>query len=147
MSTIHPTSVIEPGAQIGDNVDIGPLCHVGAKITIGSGSRLISHISITGRTTLGSGNRVWPHVSIGADPQDFKFAGEDSHLIIGNDNQIRELVTIHKGTVNGGGVTSICNPTAERQGSHFSSLLDRFSKQSLFVTFLTWLAEILDPRF
>jgi len=118
MSTIHPTSVIDLGAQIGDNVDIGPLCHVGAKVTIGSGSRLISHISITGRTTLGSGNRVWPHVSIGADPQDFKFAGEDSHLIIGNDNQIRELVTIHKGTVNGGGVTSIGNQNIFMAGAH-----------------------------
>lgn len=118
MSTIHPTSVIEPGAQIGDNVDIGPLCHVGAKVTIGSGSRLISHISIAGRTTIGSGNIIWPHASIGADPQDLKFAGEDSQLIVGNDNQIRELVTIHKGTVNGGGVTGIGNRNIFMAGAH-----------------------------
>ncbi len=118
MPTSHPTAVIESGAQIADDAVIGPLCHVGPEVAIGPGTRLISHVSITGRTTVGSRNTFWPHSSIGADPQDLKFQGEDSQLIIGDDNEIRESVTIHKGTVNGGGTTRIGNCNLFMAGVH-----------------------------
>lgn len=107
MATIHPTSVVEPGARLADSVVVGPLCYVGPRVTLGANTRLISHVSILGRTTLGEGNTVWPQACLGAAPQDLKYRGEDSQLIIGNDNEIRELVTMHLGTAVAGGVTRI----------------------------------------
>ncbi len=107
MSHIHPTAVIESGAQIADDVSIGPFCYVGPHVTIGPGSRLVGHVTILGHATLGSGNTVWPYATLGADPQDLKFRGENSKLIIGDHNAIRESVTVHLGTENGGGVTKI----------------------------------------
>ncbi|MFW6032997.1 MAG: acyl-ACP--UDP-N-acetylglucosamine O-acyltransferase, partial [Phycisphaeraceae bacterium] len=100
-------SVIEPGAELADDVVVGPFCHVGPKVKIGPGTRLVSHIAIHGRTTIGSGNTIWPHTLLGGDPQDLKFAGEDSELIIGDHNDIRENVTIHRGTAVGGNVTRV----------------------------------------
>ena len=107
MANIHPSAVVEKGAKLGENVAIGPFCHVGPDVVLGSGTELISHVVITGRTTLGSGNIVWPHSVLGAEPQDLKYRGEDSLLVIGDNNHIREGVTIHKGTDNDEGVTSI----------------------------------------
>ncbi len=107
MPTIHPSSVIEPGAQLAVDVVVGPFCYVGPKVTLGPRTRLVSHVTILGRTTLGAGNVVWPQAVLGGDPQDLKFKGEDSQLIIGDGNEIRESATIHKGTANGGGVTRI----------------------------------------
>ncbi len=107
MPNIHPLSVVENGAELGENVSIGPFCHVGPDVVIGPGSELISHVTITGRTTLGNGNIVWPQAVLGGDPQDLKFQGEDSRLVIGDHNHIRESVTIHKGTNNDEGVTRI----------------------------------------
>lgn len=109
MPTIHPSSVIESGAQLADDVIVGPFCYVGPKVVLGPRTRLVSHVTILGRTTLGTNNTVWPQAVLGADPQDLKFKGEDSELIIGDGNEIRESATIHKGTTNGGGVTRIGN--------------------------------------
>jgi len=109
LSDIHPTTVIEPGAQIAHDCHIGPFCYVGRNVTIGPGTRLLNHVSIHGRTTLGSANVVWPGAVLGGDPQDLKFHGEDTQLVIGDNNQIREAVTMHIGTENGGGVTRVGN--------------------------------------
>lgn len=106
-STIHPSAVIEAGAELGEDVVVGPFCYVGPKVRIGARTRLISHVTIVGRTTLGSDNVVWPQCVLGGDPQDLKFHGEDSELVIGDRNALREGVTIHKGTENGGNITRV----------------------------------------
>lgn len=107
MAIIHPTSVIEPGALLAEDVEIGPFCHIGAQVTLGAGTRVLSHVAIRGRTTLGVGNTVWPQATLGCDPQDLKYRGEDTELLIGDHNHIRESVSLHKGTGNGGGITRI----------------------------------------
>ena len=118
MPQIHPTAIVERGAELADDVIVGPLCHVGPKVTLGSGTRLISHVTILGRTVLGEGNTVWPYATLGGDPQDLKFKGEDSQLIIGNHNEIRENVTIHKGTANDEGMTRVGNDNLLMVGCH-----------------------------
>lgn len=107
MAKIHPSSVIEPGATLAQSVEVGPFCYVGPRVTLGAGTRLVSHVAILGRTTLGEGNTVWPQATLGAAPQDLKYRGEDSQLIVGDFNEIRELVTMHLGTDAAGGVTRV----------------------------------------
>lgn len=107
MPTIHPSSVVEPGAKLAEDVVVGPFCRVGPRSTLGPGTKLVSHVCVLGRTTLGTGNTVWPFTILGADPQDLKYNGEDSELIIGDHNDIRENVTLHKGTNNDRGVTRV----------------------------------------
>ncbi len=107
MPTIHDSSVVEDGATLAEDVVIGPFCRVGPQTTLGPGTRLVSHVCVLGRTTLGTDNTVWPFTTLGADPQDLKFKGEDSELIIGDHNDIRENVTIHKGTHNDQSVTTV----------------------------------------
>lgn len=107
MPTVHPTSIVDPAAKLADDVTVGPFCVVGPKVTLGSGTTLMSHIHICGRTTLGEHNTVWPQVVLGGDPQDLKFTGEDSQLIIGDHNEIREGVTMHKGTANDNALTRV----------------------------------------
>ena len=107
MPTIHPLSIVEPGAELAENVAVGPFCHVGPDVVLGSGTELISHVVVCGRTEMGRGNTVWPHCVLGGDPQDLKYRGEDSRLVIGDQNLIRECVSIHKGTDNDEGVTII----------------------------------------
>ena len=109
MPEIHPSAVVDPKAQLAEDVQVGPFCYVGPRVTLGSGTHLISHVSVVGRTTLGENNTVWSHAAIGGDPQDLKFTGEDSAVIIGDHNEIREGVTVHKGTANDHGVTKIGN--------------------------------------
>ncbi|NWF36438.1 acyl-ACP--UDP-N-acetylglucosamine O-acyltransferase [Mariprofundus sp. KV] len=106
---IHPTAIIDPAAEIGEGVSIGPYSVVGPNVKIGDNCELMSHTVITGNTTMGSGNRVFPFTSIGQIPQDLKFHGEPSEVIIGDNNQIRENVTINAGTEGGGMVTRIGN--------------------------------------
>lgn len=118
MPSIHPSSVIEPGAQIAGDAVIGPFCYVGASVRIGAGTRLVSHVSVIGHTTIGEGNVVWPQAVLGADPQDLKFRGEEAQLVIGDRNQIRELVTMHLGTQNGGGVTRVGSHNLIMAGAH-----------------------------
>lgn len=118
MAQIHPSSLVERGAQLGEDVVVGPMCYVGPEVTLGAGTRLVSHVTILGRTTLGERNTVWPFATLGGDPQDLKFRGEDSELIIGDDNEIRENVTMHKGTANGGNVTRVGNSNLIMVGCH-----------------------------
>ena len=115
---IHPTAIIEDGALIGNDVVIGPYCCVGPNVIIGSGTRLISHVVIGGNTTIGSGNVFFPFCSIGLIPQDLKFKGEKSKLVIGNHNTIREHVTMNPGTEGGGLLTEIGNHCLFMVGSH-----------------------------
>ena len=107
MSTTHALSLVHPNAMLAEDVEIGPFCTVGAHVTIGAGSKLISHVVIDGDTTIGARNTFYPYASIGLAPQDKKYAGEPTRLVIGDDNVFRENCTIHRGTVLDKGVTTI----------------------------------------
>lgn len=118
MPQIHPTAVIDRGAQIADDAQIGPFCYVGPKVTLGAGCKLVAHVTLLGKTTLGRDNTLWPQVVLGADPQDLKFRGEETQLIVGDRNDIREMVTAHTGTANGGGLTRIGDDNLLMGGVH-----------------------------
>jgi UDP-N-acetylglucosamine acyltransferase len=104
---IHPTAVVEDGARVGADVEIGPFCHVGSKATLGDGVRLHSHVSVAGDTTVGARTQIFPFASIGHPPQDLKYRGEPVRLMIGEDCLIRESVTMNPGTAGGGSETII----------------------------------------
>jgi UDP-N-acetylglucosamine acyltransferase len=104
---IHATAIVEGGARIGDDVEIGAYTVVGPHVEIGAGSRIGPHCVITGHTTLGTGNEIYQFASIGEAPQDKKYRGEPTRLTIGNNNTIREFCTLNRGTVQDGGVTRI----------------------------------------
>jgi UDP-N-acetylglucosamine acyltransferase len=104
---IHPTAMVHPGATIGPGTLIGPYVTIGEHVTIGRDCRIGASCVIDGVTAIGDGNEIFPMTSIGLVPQDLKFGGEPTRVIIGNRNVIREFVTIHRGTAGGGGVTSI----------------------------------------
>ena len=104
---IHPSAVVEAGAQLGKGVRIGPFCHVGAHVVLGDDVELISHVVVTGDTTIGAGTRVFPQAVLGAEPQNTAYRGERTTLVIGRDNTIREGVTMHIGTGNSRGETVV----------------------------------------
>lgn len=104
---IHPTAVIDPTAQVPASCRVGPYCVIGAKVTLGEHCRLISHVAIEGPTKIGSHNTFFPFCAIGMAPQDISYKGEPTRLEIGDHNEIREYVTLNRGTVKGGGVTRI----------------------------------------
>lgn len=105
--TTHPTALVEEGAQLGENVEIGPFCHVGARAVIEDGVRLISHVSVLGNTRLGAGCVVHPFAALGSAAQDFKHKGGDVGLVIGPGNVLREHVTMHMGTEPARGTTRV----------------------------------------
>jgi UDP-N-acetylglucosamine acyltransferase len=107
MAQVHPTAVVHPGARLHDTVEVGPYSVIGEKVTIGAGTRVAPHVVIDGRTTIGERNRIFPFASVGGAPQDLKYAGEDTQLIIGDGNTIRESATLNIGTAGGGGVTRV----------------------------------------
>jgi len=109
MARIHETALVDPAAQLADDVEVGPFSIVGPGVTIEAGSWIGPHVVITGRTRIGAGNRIFQFASIGEEPQDKKYAGEDTELIIGDNNTIRELCTFSRGTAQGGGKTIIGN--------------------------------------
>ncbi len=117
-SFIHETAIISKGAQIGSDCHIGPFSTIGAECVIGDGVRLESHVVVDGRTTIGDNTHIFPFVSIGLAPQDLKYAGEPTATTIGKRNQIREFVTIHRGTVGGGGLTRIGDDNLLMAQSH-----------------------------
>lgn len=104
---IHPTAIIDPGAEISSTADIGPYCIVGANVSIGARTRLLANVYLEGKLSVGEDNVFYPYSSIGAAPQDKKYRGEASETQIGNRNNIREFVTIHRGTQGGGMVTRV----------------------------------------
>ena len=108
---IHPTALIDPDARITASCRIGPYCVVGADVEMGENCELVAHVVLAGPTRLGAHNRIFPFASLGQPPQDLKFAGEKTRLEIGDHNQIREFVTLHRGTEGGGGVTRIGSHT------------------------------------
>lgn len=118
MNRIHPTAIIAPTAQISDNVEIGAYCVIGAHVKIGAGCKLHSHVVIDGHTTLGEDNTLFPFSSLGHAPQDLKYKGEPSTLIIGNNNVIREHVTMNPGTEGGGMITQVGNHCLFMTASH-----------------------------
>ncbi len=115
---VHPSSVVAPGARLGDDVAIGPFCQVGSDVELGNGCVLLGHSTILGPTVLGQNNRVYPFVTLGLDPQDKSYRGEHSELRIGDNNVFREQVTVHRGTEKGGGVTQIGNDNWLLVGAH-----------------------------
>jgi len=117
---IHKTTVIDPNAKISSNVIVGPLCVIGPNVVIGDNTILHSHINISGHTKIGKNNKIYPFASIGNDPQDLKFNGEETKLMIGDNNTIREYVTINPGTTNGGGVTKVGNDCLLMISSHIA---------------------------
>ena len=107
MSLIHPTAIIEPGAQVADDVRVGPFCVIGPNVVIGAGCVLHSRVTIVGHTSLGLNNEIYPNAVLGSPPQDLKYRGGPTRLEIGDGNSIREAVTIHTGTETGTGLTKI----------------------------------------
>ncbi len=106
---IHKTAIIDSEAKIAENVKIGPYTVIGPNVEIGQGTVVQSHVNITGQTKIGKNNIIYPFASIGNDPQDLKFQGEETRLEIGDNNKIREYVTINPGTKGGGGITKVNN--------------------------------------
>jgi len=104
---IHPTAVIDPQARVHASSEIGPYCTIGPDVELGEDCSLISHVVIQGPARIGSHNTFFPFCSIGMAPQDLSYAGEATRLEIGDHNEIREFVTINRGTVKGGGITRI----------------------------------------
>jgi UDP-N-acetylglucosamine acyltransferase len=106
-ANIHPTAIVHPGASIGAGTEVGPYATIGPHVRIGKECRVGASTVIDGMTEIGDGNEIFPMASVGLIPQDLKFGGETTRLVIGNRNVIREFVTIHRGTAGGGGVTRI----------------------------------------
>lgn len=104
---IHPTALVDPGATVAEDAEIGPFCVIGPEVTIGARTRLMAHIYVEGPTWIGEDNVFYPYSSVGVASQDLKYKGERAETRIGSRNQIREFVTIHRGTAGGGAVTSI----------------------------------------
>ena len=115
---IHKTAIIDPKAKINTNVSIGAYTLIGPNVEIGENSIIQSHVSIVGHTKIGINNKIYSFASIGNDPQDLKFAGEETKLEIGDNNKIREYVTINPGTAGGGGITKIGNHCLLMISSH-----------------------------
>jgi len=104
---IHPTTIIDPGAKVPASCHVGPYCVIGPDVELGENCRLLSHVVIEGPTKIGSNNSFFPYAAIGMAPQDVTYRGEATRLEIGDHNEIREYVTLNRGTVKGGGVTKI----------------------------------------
>lgn len=105
--SIHPSAIVAPGAQIPDSCTIGPYCTIGPEVVLGEECTLVSHVVLDGRTRIGARNHIYPFTSIGVAPQDLKYQGEPTETEIGDDNTIRECVTISRGTAKGGGLTRV----------------------------------------
>jgi UDP-N-acetylglucosamine acyltransferase len=106
-ANIHPTAIVAPGAQIPASCTVGPYCTIGPNVILGEDCELISHVVLDGHLTMGSRNRIFSFACLGVAPQDLKYAGEPTGVRIGSDNSIREYVTISRGTIGGGGLTTL----------------------------------------
>ena len=115
---LHPTAIVDRDAELGDDVVVGPYAVIGAGVRIGDGTKVGAHATIYGETLLGRENTVFPHAAIGFDPQDLKYEGESSRLVIGDRNQFREFCTINRGTAFGGGETRIGDDNLFMTQSH-----------------------------
>ena len=118
MARIDPTAIIDPSAEVAESAVIGPYCVVGPQVVIGESTVLLNHVTVQSNTTIGRNNRFYPYSVVGGDPQDRKFHGEQTICEIGDDNIVREHVTIHRGTANGGGITRVGNANLLMGGVH-----------------------------
>lgn len=118
MPNIHPTAIVAPGARLADDVQIGPYCCVGPEVSLGEGVVLHSHVVISGWTEIGARTKIFPFASLGHEPQDLKYKGEHSRLIVGADNTVREQVTMNTGTEGGGMVTRVGDRNLFMVGVH-----------------------------
>jgi UDP-N-acetylglucosamine acyltransferase len=118
MTAVHATAIVDPQARLGAGVEIGPYCMVGADVELGDGVILHSHVVVAGRTRLGARSQIFPFASIGHRPQDLKYAGEPSELIIGSDCMLREHVTMNPGTEGGGMITRVGDRGLFMMGAH-----------------------------
>jgi len=117
---IHKTAIIDTKAKISSNVNIGPYTVIGPNVEIGDNTVIQSHVNITGHTVIGKNNNIYPFAAIGNDPQDMKYKGEKTALIIGENNTIREYSTINPGTIQGGGITKVGNNNLIMISSHIA---------------------------
>lgn len=117
-AVIHPSAVIEEGASIAAGVHIGPFCHIGPEVVLAPGVELKSHVVVSGLTEIGEDTTVFPFASLGQVPQDLKYKGEKTRLVIGKRNRIREYVTMNPGTEGGGGVTRVGDDGLFMSSSH-----------------------------
>jgi len=118
MSNIHPTAIVNAQANLGDDVEVGPYSTIGPNVTVGAGTRLISHVVLDGHTEIGEACTLHPFAYLGAPPQHVAHKGEPTRLVIGSRNVIREQVTMHTGTVLGGGVTRVGSDGLYMIGAH-----------------------------
>ncbi len=107
MTQIHPTAIVDAAAELGDGVVIGPYAVIGADVRIGAGTHIGAHCTVDGPTTLGRDNRVFAHAALGGAPQDMKYRGEPTQLVVGDRNTIREFCTLNRGTTQDEGVTRL----------------------------------------
>ena len=133
---VHPSSYISDKVKLASNVKIGPYCYLNGNINIGDNTELKSHIIISGDTQIGKNNTFYPFSNIGCDPQDLKFKGEDSKLIIGDSNIFRENVTISKGTKDGGMLTHINDKNLFMTGVHVAHDC-KIGNENIFVNQVT----------
>ena len=117
---IHDTSVVNPKAKLAPSVKIGPYCVIGPNVEIEDNVIVQSHVNISGYTKIGKGNLIYPFASIGNDPQDLKYNGEETKLVIGKNNKFREYVTVNPGTAGGGGITKIGDNCLFMVSSHIA---------------------------
>ena len=117
---IHKTAIIDSNAKISSNVEIGPYTIIGPHVEIDDDVVIQSHVNITGHTIIGKNNRIYPMASVGSDPQDLKYKSEKTTLMIGDNNTIREHVTINTGTIQGGGITKVGNNNLIMIGAHIA---------------------------
>ncbi len=120
MPEVHATAFVASGAQLGKDVRVGPYCVIGENVSIGAGTALRSHVVIEGRTSIGEDCQIFPFTSLGHAPQDIKYKGEDTALVIGSRNIVREHVTMNRGTVGGGAVTKVGDDCMFMVGSHIA---------------------------
>src|SRR5690349_14228129 len=118
MTHIHPTAILGPHVKLGKDVKIGPYCVLDGEVTLGEGTELKSHVAIGGHTAIGAHCTIFPFASLGHAPQDLKYKGEPSQLVIGDHNVIREHVTMNPGTEGGGMLTKIGSHCLFMVGSH-----------------------------
>lgn len=120
MSSLHPSSVVDPKAELADGVEIGPHCSIGPQVKIGRATRLVGNVTILGRTTVGEENHIFPGAVLGAEPQDLSYRGTDTGLVIGDRNVIREGVTINRATEKEDGLTSVGSDCLLMAGCHIA---------------------------
>lgn len=120
LMSVHPTSIVDSRARIHPSCRIGPYCVIGSDVELGERCHLVSHVAIEGPARIGADNHFFPFTSIGMAPQDLSYAGEPTRLEIGDHNQVREFVTINRGTIKGGGVTRVGSHTLIMAYTHIA---------------------------